>query len=276
LGNAEAIMFDAKLERSGYFMRPVKMADTDAIAERLFSDIDVAKTLMHDVSTPSKARECAEGWCRFFAVDSKDEDHCEPGLGLWAICEPNANGSANELIGVRGLCDDPALPKNTAEGFAAVAKSHWGRGLSSESSKVMLRYAFEELGLDAVYTNIWPLLNPASEAVQRKVGYEYVGRTTVLESFGADRIVGVMELELRRLSQVSDEFKGQVFKEAGIKLGQLSAEDNLSIGAVRQRVADVLPNETERNAVFAHMEVGYKNPGWATYRLARETWAASR
>lgn len=269
-------MFATKLERSGYHLRPVLMADVDAIAEKLFLDIDVAKTLMHDASTPSKARECAEGWCNFFAIDSTDADHCAPGLGLWAICALNPDGKAGELVGVRGLFSDPALPENTAEGFAAIAKDHWGRGLSSESSAVMLRYAFEELNLDAVYTNIWPLLNPASEAVQRKVGYEYVGRTTVLESFGADRIEGVLELELRRLAQATDEEKDQVFREAGIKLGQLSAEDNLAIDEVRRRVSDVLANDGDRSVVFAHMETGLMNPGWATYRLARETWFAKR
>ena len=269
-------MFETKLKRSGYPLRPVLMADVEAIAEKLFLDIDVAKTLMHDVSTPSKARECAEGWCSFFAIDSTDEDHCAPGLGLWAICAPNPDGTAGELVGVRGLFNDPALPENTAEGFAAIAKDHWGRGLSSESSAVMLRYAFEELNLDAVYTNIWPLLNPASEAVQRKVGYEYVGRTTVLESFGADRIEGVLELELRRLSQATSEEKDQVFREAGIKLGQLSAEDNLATGEVQRRVADVLANDADRSIVFAHMETGFKNPGWATYRLAQDAWFANR
>ena len=269
-------MFETKLKRSGYLLRPVLMADVGAIAEKLFLDIDVAKTLMHDVSTPSKARDCAEGWCSFFAIDSTDEDHCAPGLGLWAICVPNPDGTAGELVGVRGLFNDPALPENTAEGFAAIAKDHWGRGLSSESSAVMLRYAFEEQNLDAVYTNIWPLLNPASEAVQRKVGYEYIGRTTVLESFGADRIEAVLELELRRLSQAAGEDKDQVFREAGIKLGQLSAEDYLTPDEVRRRVADVLTNGGDRSVVFNHMETGLKNPGWATYRLSQETWLANR
>lgn len=269
-------MFEAMLERSGYYLRPVRMADASAMAEKLFLDIDVAKTLMHDVSTPLKARACADVWCSFFAIDSTDADHCEPGLGLWAICEPGPNGAAGELVGVRGLFRDPALPDNTAEGFAAIARTHWRRGLSSESSSVLLRYAFEELNLDAVYTNIWPLLNPASEAVQRKVGYEYVGRTTVLESFGAERIEGVLELELQRLAHAADAQKAQVFREAGIKLGQLSAEDNLSIGAVRNRVEQVLPDDADRAVVFAHMKKGHENPGWATYRLDRETWAVKR
>jgi RimJ/RimL family protein N-acetyltransferase len=268
------MMLDTKLERSGFFLRPVTLADVDAIAEKLFSDIDVAKTLMHNVSTPAKVWKCAETWCGYFAADSPNEDHCEPGLGLWAICEPDENGAAGALVGVRGLFRDPALPENTAEGFAAIAQTHWRRGLSSESSAAVLRYAFEELGLDAVYTNIWPLLNPASEAVQRRVGYEYVGRTTVLESFGAERIVDLKAFELWRLSEARDDDRARVFKEAGIKLGQLSAEDNLSFESVREEVAAVLRADRDRRTVFAHMDMGRSNPGWATYRLARETWAA--
>ncbi|MCA0928806.1 hypothetical protein [Ruegeria profundi] len=77
-------MFEIKLERSGYHLRPVVMADVDAIAENLFLFINVAKTLMHNVSTPSKTHECAEGWCSFFAIDWTDQDHFAPDLGLWA------------------------------------------------------------------------------------------------------------------------------------------------------------------------------------------------
>ena len=267
-------MFEKKLTRTGFILRPVRMADEDAIFERLFSDVEVAKTLMHNVSPPANARKCSKEWCDYFAVDSEDEDHCEPGLGLWAICEPRADGDAGNLVGVRGLFRDPALAENTVEGFAAIARSHWRRGLSSDSSAALLSYAFRELGLDAVYTNIWPLLNPASESVQRRVGYEHVGRTTVLESFGADRIVDVMEFELWRLAKASDADRDQVFREAGIKLGQLSAEGNLTLDIVRERVAAVLSDEDNRNAVFAHMDAGYANPGWATYRLTKATWAA--
>ncbi|MCR9108597.1 GNAT family N-acetyltransferase [Marivita sp. XM-24bin2] len=269
-------MLNMRMKRSGFFLRPVVVEDADAIAEKVFLDIDVAKTLMHDVSTPEKARECADGWCSFFAIDSTDEDHCDPGLGLWAICQPDGNGEPGSLVGVRGLFHDPALPANSAEGFAAISKSHWGRGLSSESSEILLRYAFEELELSAVFTNIWPLLNPASEAVQRKVGYEYVGRTTVLDSFGAERIEGVIALELRRLSDAKEDTKQNVFKEAGIKLGQLSAEEHLTFDAIRRRVADVLPDPQDRELVFDHMSLGHQNPGWATYRLTREVWETNR
>ena len=77
-------MFEIKLERCGYQLRPVVMAEVDAIAEKLFLIANVAKTLMHKVSTPSKARECAEGRCSFLAIDPNDEDHFAPCLGLWA------------------------------------------------------------------------------------------------------------------------------------------------------------------------------------------------
>jgi len=89
------------------------------------------------------------------------------GYGRWAV-EEKAGGA---LLGYCGL----GLPAESpgVELVYMLARSAWGRGLATEASVAVLRYAFEELGLERVYALTMPG-NVRSRRVLERVGMEYL------------------------------------------------------------------------------------------------------
>ena len=61
-----------------------------------------------------------------------------------------------------------------------IGKPYWGRGLIPEACRVLLRYAFEELGMRAVWCGYYDG-NIKSRRVQEKLGFIYHHTTTGLE-----------------------------------------------------------------------------------------------
>jgi len=53
-------------------------------------------------------------------------------------------------------------------------RSAWGKGYATEAAKACLNVAFNEFGLDEVYS-FCPDLNKASEAIMKKIGMTYLG-----------------------------------------------------------------------------------------------------
>lgn len=61
-----------------------------------------------------------------------------------------------------------------------IGKSYWGQGLIPEASRALLRYAFEELGMRAVWCGYYEG-NEKSRKVQTKLGFVYQHKTEGLE-----------------------------------------------------------------------------------------------
>lgn len=267
-------MLKSVMPRSGALLRPLVQSDTDALERCVFGDLEVVKTLMHDVSKPGAARYHAERWAKKYSPGGAGYS-AEKGSGLWAIVELDEDGGEREVLGFRGFFANPALPPNTAEAFVAIGRSHWGRGLSSESSQIMMRHMFMEKDISAIYTNIWPLLNPRSEAVQRRVGFAPAGRTALVDIFGADRVQDIASFELWRMETSGPETLAQTVKEACIKLGQIAAEDGFSLETIENQVAKLIQSGTpERTIATAALELGHAHPALATFRLDRNAYLA--
>ena len=58
-----------------------------------------------------------------------------------------------------------------------IAPSHWGRGLASEAARRIVRFAFDELGVDRLSSRYF-VDNPASGRVLEKCGFGYTGQET--------------------------------------------------------------------------------------------------
>jgi RimJ/RimL family protein N-acetyltransferase len=89
------------------------------------------------------------------------------GFGRWALSE-KATGA---LMGYCGL----TVPAG-AQGIELVyllARGAWGRGLATEASGAVLRYAFEELGIEHVYAYTMPD-NGRSRRVLERLGMKYL------------------------------------------------------------------------------------------------------
>jgi RimJ/RimL family protein N-acetyltransferase len=77
-----------------------------------------------------------------------------------------------ELVGVIGL--RVSHDDDRAEIGYWIGVPYWGRGYASEAAAAVVRYGFEELGLNKIYAGYFSR-NPASGAVLRKIGMRYEG-----------------------------------------------------------------------------------------------------
>ncbi|WP_214107642.1 GNAT family N-acetyltransferase [Acrocarpospora catenulata] len=94
-----------------------------------------------------------------------------PGLGFWA-------GFADgEFVGWWVLEPPQRADQGPVQGQAELGyrllRRHWRKGLASEGARELLRYGFEELGLDRVFAETMAV-NEASRATMAAVGLEYV------------------------------------------------------------------------------------------------------
>jgi len=267
-------MFSTALKTPGFRLRPLELRDLEALTNVIFGDPDVAKTLAHDASTAESRRKCAAIWCERHAIDSPQSNWTQRRLGAWALIDEAAGNSAETLVGIRGFNVDKNLPENCVGSFIALARSHWQRGLASELTALLLDYVFQETDTKAIYTEIWPLLNPRSEAVQQKMGYEFVGRHSVREAHGEDRMRDIARFELWRASCASDSELAQVLREVSIKMGQLAAEklhtQDEAVHLILSQVAG--PDRTTDELVQQNVQLGFDNPAWLTFRLDRSDW----
>ena len=267
-------MFSTPLKTPGFRLRPLELRDVETLTNVIFGDPDVAKTLAHDASTAESRRKSAAVWCERHAIDSPQSNWIQKRLGAWALVDEAASKSAERLIGVRGFNVDRNLPENCIGSFIALARSHWRRGLASEITSLLLDYVFHETNTKAVYTEIWPLLNPRSEGVQKKMGYEFVGRHSVREAHGEDRMRGIANFELWRASRASDSELVPVLREVSIKMGQLAAESlhsqDEAVDLILGQIA--VPDQTVEELVQENVQLGFDNPAWLTFRLNRSDW----
>ncbi|KAK7697696.1 hypothetical protein SLS64_013252 [Diaporthe eres] len=91
--------------------------------------------------------------------DEKEAEMCreallktaEPtGYGTWVARLNNRNNNQNQLVGWWVLSPSEKDPKRAEFGLRVV-RHYWGQGFAKEGTLALLRYAFESLGLGAVY-----------------------------------------------------------------------------------------------------------------------------
>jgi RimJ/RimL family protein N-acetyltransferase len=77
------------------------------------------------------------------------------------------------LAGAVGLVIDP--DHRHAELGYWIARAYWGLGYATEAAAAVVRYGFEELGLNRIFAQHFTT-NPASGRVMQKLGMQYEGR----------------------------------------------------------------------------------------------------
>ena len=248
------------------------------MAEYIFGDAEVAKTLVHNVSSRYGALTATDAWIDTLAVDGVRSTNNAPHIGLWTIRDEAGD---NQFVGIRGVFVAPGLPHNTVATFVAVARSYWGKGVSSDSSRILCGYVFETSDADAIYTRVWPKLNPASDAVQRRLGFVSAERHTLRGTFGETRMQEVLEFDLWRASNLHDDDFEETLRQVSIRIGQLAAEGLLDLETATKGIIEALPNalaqaENTKTKVASDVRLGFQNPAWASYRMSRENWFASQ
>ncbi|AXI41448.1 GNAT family N-acetyltransferase [Sulfitobacter sp. SK011] len=267
----------AKLRRSGFLLRPSLASDQMDVAEHIFGDIEVAKTLVHNVSSPEGALVATDAWIDALAADGKRNTSNHEHIGLWTIVDPS---NAGRFVGIRGVFVAPGLPENSVATFVAVAKAYWGEGVSGDSSFQLCGHVFENSDVAAIYTRVWPKLNPASDAVQRRLGFEPADRHTLRETFGEQRMLEVLEFDLWRISKLENEDYAETLRQCTVRIGQLVLEQLLDVQAAERRITAALPVKIAHSSIVQDrvarwLQLGYDNPAWATYRMSRDMWTKS-
>ncbi len=96
------------------------------------------------------------------------------GTGHWALEER----STGVFLGRAGLHRPERPDWPGVEVGWVLHPDHWGRGYATEAGAEAIRYAFEELDLDRIYSCILPDNGP-SQAVARRLGMELLEERTM-------------------------------------------------------------------------------------------------
>lgn len=96
--------------------------------------------------------------------------------GAWGIHEIDSDGLPGPMIGTIALEVDRFRPdaKSKEIGYS-LAKDAWGKGYMTEAAAEVIRYAFENLGMEILTICTSPV-NKRSQRVAEKNGFIYEGR----------------------------------------------------------------------------------------------------
>ena len=139
-------------------LRPYERDDTDALA-RALGDIEVARWLAR-VPHPY-TRDDAVG----FVEASLRAGPASPGFAILF---------GGRLVGGIGL----RRSDDTTELGYWLARDHWGRGLMTEAAAAVVAHGFGAMGLPEIRSGVF-VGNEASLAIQKRLGFEIVGRHMV-------------------------------------------------------------------------------------------------
>lgn len=157
------------LETSRLILRPLCQDDIINIFT-LGGDVDVASTtgLPHPY-TEERAKEFVEkqarvykdGECINFAICAKDKDSAM-----------DIGSEIGKLMGVIGLYLN--LANKRSELGYWLGKPFWGKGITFESAKAVIKYGFKDLQLNRIYAN-HVTRNVASGRIMKKLGMRFEG-----------------------------------------------------------------------------------------------------
>ncbi|RLP95242.1 N-acetyltransferase [Micromonospora sp. BL4] len=141
-------------------LRRLTMGDVDALVE-LDSDPEVMRFLTGGVATPLAAVRDVHLPKQLARYDR------HPGLGRWAALDRESG----VFLGWFAL--DPSEDGAEAELGYRLRRSAWGRGLATEGSRALVRYAFDVVGVRRVWAETMTV-NDRSRRVMTKAGLRYV------------------------------------------------------------------------------------------------------
>lgn len=150
----------------------MKMLETDRLVLRAFTmeDLNDFYEYCKDPDTGIHA-----GWKPHESIEESREIllHQIKVGNIWAICEKKT-GKNIGAIWLRGDFHRTRSEQECRVLGYILRKSCWGQGFMTEAAREVLRYAFEELGLQLVSTYRFPY-NQRSGRVMEKVGFTYEG-----------------------------------------------------------------------------------------------------
>lgn len=96
----------------------------------------------------------------------------DPEVVLWSLVVPTEQGAT--IIGSTGLHRIDWRNRQATSGIIIGEPAFWGQGIASEAMALRTRYAFHDLGLEKIMTEI-AVENVGSRRAAEKAGYREVG-----------------------------------------------------------------------------------------------------
>ena len=129
---------------------------------RWFSDKDVSRYLSVDFSNFTLKKE--KKW-----YEDTKKDKTVITFGIYAL-EKNRK----KLIGSTGLKYIDLYNKKAEFGVGIGDKKYWGKGIGTETTKLMIAFGFKVLGLNSIYLLVFSK-NKAGQKAYKKVGFKKTG-----------------------------------------------------------------------------------------------------
>ena len=258
------------------FLRPLTIDDSTELAEGVFSDPEVVKTLVDDWSTITKRRRLATSWIE---AAQKWE---ERGYGIWGVYDRHgAFRAANRLIGVATA--DELLPKvgEGPEVWYGFRRETWGQGIGSEVVETVVRFLFGIADVQAVEALYYPHINPASLRIAEKLGFNFVGHYPILDYLGKQHHATI-DFDLWRIRNCPGEVSEGELSAAALRIGMFVGEgaDTFDVmksalleaaraGGFIRRIGEI---DVER-LIREWLHMGVEANGLLLYRLRRDAFS---
>ena len=158
--DGETVALRPTLETDRLILRPFDLADSEVV-QLLAGDRAIADTTS---SVPHPYEDgAAEVWI------SKHQEMFEQGKELDLAIVRKRGGCLLGAISLMGIS-----PGHQAELGYWIGKPHWNQGFCTEAARALLRYAFENMGLERVHACHFAR-NPASGHVMENIGMRREG-----------------------------------------------------------------------------------------------------
>ena len=274
---------DFQLYTKRLFLRPLGDSDREDLRERIFAHPVCVKTMIGDASTREKQEVLVDDWFRRHGQTWESD-----GFGLWGIYpRKDQSDLPDGLLGIVWV-DEPGHDEEEdwVEVGYAITPTAWGKGLVTEAVRAVLDFVFSTTSAPGVDAMIFAELNPGSVRVIEKLGGDFIGRQSIDDYMGRDWMTKTHHMDLWIIEHAGDpshigpRSTEDFIQDAVFRIGQFIEEKFLTkdeamsrINAALDKNANVTRDAKMDQLVDKALEAGINAPGWAQYRIHRETWA---
>lgn len=274
---------DFHLYTKRLFLRPLEDGDREDLRAQIFAHPVCVKTMIGDASTRANQDALVDAWFRKHGHTWESD-----GFGLWGIYARKGQSDLPDgLLGIVWI-DEPGHDEEEdwVEVGYAITPTAWGKGLVTEAVRAVLDFVFSTTSAPGVDAMIFAELNPGSVRVVEKLGGDFIGRQPIDDYMGSDWMAMTHNMDLWIIENAGDpshigpRSAEDFIQDAVFRIGQFAAEDFLTKDEAIKRIKNALDQNAfvTRNGAIDQLvsnalEAGMDAPGWAQYRIHRETWA---
>lgn len=150
-----------RIETERLLLRPFEMEDAEPMFNNWASDSEVTKYLMWPThENLDDTKKVLQNWISEY--EKKDKY-------IWCV-ELKETGEAIGSFGVGNLNEKARI----VEMAYCIGRSYWHQGITSEALKAIMKFFFEEVGVNRIEARHDPK-NPHSGSVMKKCGMKYEG-----------------------------------------------------------------------------------------------------